>query len=89
MYYLLGYRIIKECEEVVLKKVQDQEKKTDNWGDEINTTTGITGKSKIFRMLDEEVLYKVSILLTKHNLALYNNKIKTVFVGHIGHIIAL
>ena len=54
MYYLLGYRIVKECQTVVLDS---------DWEKTMKTSTGYTGKSQIFQMLDEQVVFKV-----KHSL---------------------
>lgn len=60
MYYLLGYRIVKECQTVVLNALETQDPtKLAVWGDRLNKATGITGKSEIFQMLDEEVLFRV------------------------------
>ncbi|XP_065940998.1 chitin synthase chs-2 isoform X2 [Magallana gigas] len=59
MYYLLGYRIVKECQTVVLNALETQDPtKLAVWGDRLNKATGITGKSEIFQMLDEEVLFR-------------------------------
>lgn len=54
MYYLLGYRIMKECGNIVLGEVE-------LWGDQINEHTGRSGKSALFRNLDGEINFKVSM----------------------------
>ena len=61
MYYLLGYRIVKECQTLVLDALAKEDfSKIASWDDNISKATGITGKSDIFQMLDEEVLFRVS-----------------------------
>lgn len=50
MYYLLGYRIVKESQTVVVDS---------DWETTMKTSTGYTGKSQIFQMLDEQVVLKV------------------------------
>lgn len=63
MYYLLGYRIVKECQTYVLSALESQDpSRMAVWGDRLNKATGIAGKSEIFQMLDEEVLFRVCII---------------------------
>lgn len=59
MYYLLGYRIVRECQERVLQALE-QDKISDlaTWAD-YQQQSGRVGKSQIFNILDDEVLYKV------------------------------
>ena len=61
MYYLLGYRIVKECQTMVKNHLKNQKDKITTWGDTQSKRTGIGGKSEIFQMLNEEVRFKVSI----------------------------
>ncbi|XP_071156753.1 chitin synthase chs-2-like [Mytilus edulis] len=57
MYYLLGYRIIKECQERVLGALADDRiSELATW--DYNNAPGRVGKSQIFNILDDEVLYR-------------------------------
>ncbi|XP_048727151.2 uncharacterized protein LOC125645600 isoform X7 [Ostrea edulis] len=59
MYYLLGYRIVKECQTLVLDALENADfSKIASWDEKIKTVTGIAGKSEIFQILDEEVLFR-------------------------------
>ena len=60
MYYLLGYRIVKECQERVLTALADNKiSELATWGDQLTNFSGRVGKSQIFNILDDEVLYRV------------------------------
>lgn len=62
MYYLLGYRIVKECETYVLDELEStDETKVQKWDKRLKKATGITGKSVIFQSFEEEVLFRVCI----------------------------
>ncbi|CAC5419944.1 CHS1 [Mytilus coruscus] len=57
MYYLLGYRIIKECQERVLGALADNKiSELATW--DYDNAPGRVGKSQIFNILDDEVLYR-------------------------------
>ena len=72
MYYLLGYRIVKECQTLVLDALSKEDfSKIASWDDNISKATGITGKSDIFQMLDEEVLFRVSNSACGQNLKMH------------------
>lgn len=63
MYYLLGYRIVKECETYLLDELKStDETRMQTWDERLKKATGITGKSVIFQSFDEEVLFRVCIL---------------------------
>lgn len=63
MYYLLGYRIVKECETYLLDELEStDETRMQTWDERLKKATGITGKSVIFQSFDEEVLFRVCIL---------------------------
>lgn len=63
MYYLLGYRIVKECETYLLDELEStDETRMQTWDERFKKATGITGKSVIFQSFDEEVLFRVCIL---------------------------
>ena len=56
MYYLLGYRIVKECQERVLTALEeDKISELATWNYDLG---GRVGKSQIFNILDDEVLYR-------------------------------
>lgn len=62
MYYLLGYRIVKECETYLLDELEStDETRMQTWDERFKKATGITGKSVIFQSFDEEVLFRVCI----------------------------
>jgi len=59
MYYLLGYRIIKECQERVLTALEENRiSDLATWNSALG---GGVGKSQIFDILDDEVLYRVRL----------------------------
>ncbi|XP_033731954.1 uncharacterized protein LOC117321593 [Pecten maximus] len=59
MYYLLGYRILKECQEVVLAAIRDDTfNDLVSWRQFERQRTGKVEKSQIFNFLDDEVLYR-------------------------------
>ncbi|XP_060081250.1 uncharacterized protein LOC132560604 [Ylistrum balloti] len=59
MYYLLGYRILKECQEVVLSAInRDDFNQLISWRKFQKENTGKVEKSQIFSFLDDEVLYR-------------------------------
>lgn len=63
MYYLLGYRIVKECETYLLDELEStDETRMQTWDERLKKATGITGKSVIFQSFDEEVLFRVCVL---------------------------
>lgn len=63
MYYLLGYRIVKECETYLLDELEStDETRMQTWDERLKKATGITGKSVIFQSFDEEVLFRVCFL---------------------------
>lgn len=64
MYYLLGYRIVKGCETYLLDDLESKdERKVQTWDERLKKATGITGKSVIFQSFNEEVLFRVCILI--------------------------
>lgn len=63
MYYLLGYRIVKECQTYLLDELESTDTKMPTWNECLKKPTGITGKSVIFQSFDEEVLFRVCILI--------------------------
>ncbi|XP_021367706.1 uncharacterized protein LOC110459670 isoform X2 [Mizuhopecten yessoensis] len=59
MYYLLGYRILKECQEVVMTAMKDNAyNDLVSWRHFQRQRTGKVEKSQIFNFLDDEVLYR-------------------------------
>ncbi|XP_033733062.1 uncharacterized protein LOC117322317 [Pecten maximus] len=59
MYYLLGYRILKECQELVLTAMRENRfNDLASWRDFEGQNTGKVEKSQIFQYLDEEVVYR-------------------------------
>ncbi|XP_069120486.1 chitin synthase chs-2-like isoform X2 [Argopecten irradians] len=67
MYYLLGYRILKECQEVVMTAIRDNAfNDLVSWRQFERQRTGQVEKSQIFNFLDDEILYRAknTFLLT-------------------------
>ena len=61
MYYLLGYRIVRMCQETVTAALnEDKLNELVNWDERQQLARGQIGKSHIFRVFDEQVLRKVS-----------------------------
>ncbi|KAK3106192.1 hypothetical protein FSP39_014652 [Pinctada imbricata] len=57
MYYLLGYRIVKECQERVMFAMENNKlNELASWGN--MESTGLAGRSQIFKLLDDEVIYR-------------------------------
>ncbi|KAL5010121.1 hypothetical protein ScPMuIL_012426 [Solemya velum] len=56
MYYLLGYRIVRQCQEKVMQAIESDDFNTlISWDNVQKNATGNVGKSQIFEILDEEV----------------------------------
>lgn len=59
MYYLLGYRILKECQELVMDAVKENKfNDLAGWHRFEQSKTGKVEKSQLFGFLDEEVIYR-------------------------------
>ncbi|XP_060077330.1 uncharacterized protein LOC132556893 [Ylistrum balloti] len=59
MYYLLGYRILKECQEIVMAAIEgNQFNDLASWRDFERQNTGRVERSQIFQFLDDEVIYR-------------------------------
>ena len=59
MYYLLGFRIVRICQETVTAALSENKlSELVNWGKD--ESWGQVGRSHIFRVFDEQVLRKVS-----------------------------
>ena len=62
MYYLLGYRIVRNCQETVTAALnEDKLNELVNWDERQQLAVGQIGRSHIFRIFDEQVLRKVCI----------------------------
>lgn len=60
MYYLLGYRIVRHCQETVTAALSDNRlNELVNWDERQQLSWGQVGKSHIFRVFDEQVVRKV------------------------------
>ncbi|KAJ8307221.1 hypothetical protein KUTeg_015305 [Tegillarca granosa] len=59
MYYLLGYRLIRSCQEKIMAAIETGEyKELDSWSDRVEQSAGNIGKSQIFQFMGGEKLHQ-------------------------------
>ena len=67
MYYLLGFRIVRMCQEAVTSALNEGRlNELLSWGDRVVSGTGNIGKSHIFQAFDEQIIRKVSTNIQHH-----------------------